>query len=307
MRKEVKLGLSIGGMAAIVLGYVTLFGDKSDKHPVELADQTNGEVGGEVDSTTQIKVPADSFKSTVLIATDRDKSDPTWGNSLWPTKTSVTQTPDATGGRTLGGISREAETRGNTGAPHNPGRIDALVNGNGNVAGGSNNGSPSNGGRTAIGGTHNGSASGSTVAGGKATAYTIQQGDTFSSIAARHYGDRNLYRVLVAANPRVDPTRLKIGTEIIVPDSSTFQPSGISDGRSNTASGRTTAKADPKTEYEVVSGDSLHRIATKLYGNINKVDALYELNKNTIGPDPAKLKLGMILKLPNTQQHAQVN
>ena len=38
----------------------------------------------------------------------------------------------------------------------------------------------------------------------------------------------------------------------------------------------------------------------KLYGNIRMVDKLYELNKNAIGADPAKLKLGMILKLPSS-------
>ena len=145
-------------------------------------------------------------------------------------------------------------------------------------------------------------------AGGQAKVYKIQQGDTFSSIAARTYGDRNLYRIIVAANPKVDPSHLKIGTEIVVPDSSTIHPASSPEARTavGTIGNRAEAKLDSKTEYRVASGDSLHRISTRLYGNINMVDKLYELNKNAIGADPAKLKLGMVLKLP-AAAHAQVN
>jgi nucleoid-associated protein YgaU len=55
---------------------------------------------------------------------------------------------------------------------------------------------------------------------------------------------------------------------------------------------------DPRSEYRVQSGDSLHKIAVKLYGKIDMVDKIYELNKAAIGPNKAKLKLGMVLKLP---------
>ena len=46
------------------------------------------------------------------------------------------------------------------------------------------------------------------------------------------------------------------------------------------------------------SGDSLHKISMKLYGKIDMVQKIYDLNKSAIGDNPAKLKLGQVLKLP---------
>jgi LysM repeat protein len=54
---------------------------------------------------------------------------------------------------------------------------------------------------------------------------------------------------------------------------------------------------DPKTAYEVQSGDSLYRISIKLYGKADHVDKLYQDNKDAIGSDPRRLKLHMLLKL----------
>jgi hypothetical protein len=36
----------------------------------------------------------------------------------------------------------------------------------------------------------------------------------------------------------------------------------------------------------------------RLYGRADKLDAIYELNKDQIGPNRSYLKAGMILKLP---------
>ena len=47
--------------------------------------------------------------------------------------------------------------------------------------------------------------------------YVIQENDTLSSIAEFHYGDANLYRLILDANPSLDARRLKIGKSIIVP------------------------------------------------------------------------------------------
>ena len=52
--------------------------------------------------------------------------------------------------------------------------------------------------------------------------------------------------------------------------------------------------------YVVKSGDSLYRIARTVLGSGRKADALYALNKDVIGPDKSRLKLGMVLKLPES-------
>lgn len=131
------------------------------------------------------------------------------------------------------------------------------------------------------------------VAGG--TKYTIVAGDTFSSISQKVYGSRVLFNHLAKANPTVDPGRMKIGTVITVPTLDSIKAA-----TPNFASPiATVAKpVDARTEYRVAAGDSLHRIAVKLYGQSANWQAIYDLNKTAIGNDPAKLKLDMILKLP---------
>ena len=57
-----------------------------------------------------------------------------------------------------------------------------------------------------------------------------------------------------------------------------------------------------RTEYRIDTNDSLYRISMKIYGTPRMMDAIYALNRDAIGPDPERLKLGMILKLP--QAHA---
>jgi nucleoid-associated protein YgaU len=66
-----------------------------------------------------------------------------------------------------------------------------------------------------------------------------------------------------------------------------------------TASKPAATPVDTQTEYRVVSGDSLYRISMRLYGSGEEADHLYDLNKEKIGPDKGKLKLGMILKIPS--------
>jgi nucleoid-associated protein YgaU len=53
-----------------------------------------------------------------------------------------------------------------------------------------------------------------------------------------------------------------------------------------------------RTEYRVDTNDSLYRIAMKLYGTPRMVNALYDANRDAIGPNPERLRFGMILKLP---------
>ncbi|HEX4794794.1 MAG TPA: LysM peptidoglycan-binding domain-containing protein, partial [Humisphaera sp.] len=51
-------------------------------------------------------------------------------------------------------------------------------------------------------------------------------------------------------------------------------------------------------DYTVQSNDSLYKISMKLFGRGDKANAIYDLNKQVIGSDPAKLKVGMVLKVP---------
>ena len=48
--------------------------------------------------------------------------------------------------------------------------------------------------------------------------YTVKKGDTFIKIAREVYGDPSRMKDIAAANPGVDPRKLKVGQTIILPD-----------------------------------------------------------------------------------------
>jgi nucleoid-associated protein YgaU len=125
-----------------------------------------------------------------------------------------------------------------------------------------------------------------------ATSYTVQSGETFASIAAAKYGNAAYYSHLIRANPSIDPRKLRPGMVIKLPPASEVK------AVVNTPSQEAAAPVDAKTEYRIASGDSLYKISMKLYGKPDRADKIYEANKAAIGSDPAKLKLGMVLKLP---------
>jgi nucleoid-associated protein YgaU len=124
--------------------------------------------------------------------------------------------------------------------------------------------------------------------------HVVAQGETFVSIARAVYGDGRYYQAIVDANPSVTPERLKPGMTIQLPPDSQVKESRKS---SKAAAAASSSASDGKT-YTVQKDDSLYRIAKKLYGNGEKSADLYEANKQVIGPDSTRLKIGMVLTLP---------
>jgi len=119
--------------------------------------------------------------------------------------------------------------------------------------------------------------------------HVVASGESFWTIAAAVYGDSKYYTKIIAANPDVDPNRLRAGTVLTIPP--------LADAQSSSAA-PSSSRIDPATQYQVVSGDSLEAIAVKLYGKPAMKDKLYELNRTLIGPDENRLKVGWVLKLP---------
>ncbi len=138
---------------------------------------------------------------------------------------------------------------------------------------------------------------------GKQRTHLIQKNETLSSISSAAYGNPNFYPHILRANPGLDATRMKVGASIILPDVSAVKPAqdGAPGGQPKAAG----AQIDAVKEYKVAANDSLYRISTKLYGKSELAGKLYELNKDQIGADPAKLKLGLVLKLPSPPTVAQ--
>jgi nucleoid-associated protein YgaU len=135
-----------------------------------------------------------------------------------------------------------------------------------------------------------------TGGGGK---YVVKSGDTLSSIAQATYGSASYYPHILRANPTVNPNNLKLGTELTLPKAEDVKATDTPrEHVAGVASISQDVKIDTTHQYQVQSGDSLYKISLKVYGKSTYVEKIYELNKTTIGLDPKKLKLGMVLELP---------
>ncbi len=115
--------------------------------------------------------------------------------------------------------------------------------------------------------------------------YTVQEGDTLETIAARVYGNRFKWSLLVAANQEKlgsPPYVLLVGMQLQVPPLESSTP------------GNGTALLNDDGTYTVQSGDSLGSIALKLYGASWKWDTLYQLNRDRLA-GPTALRVGQRL------------
>jgi len=80
-----------------------------------------------------------------------------------------------------------------------------------------------------------------------------------------------------------------VGQKINLPDIKESASSAVSSGTGSTPAGDT---------YKVQAGDSLQKIARKLYGDPARWEDIYKANRAAIGPDPSRIRAGMVLKVP---------
>ncbi len=111
--------------------------------------------------------------------------------------------------------------------------------------------------------------------------YTVARGDSFSRIAVRN---RTTVAALRAANPEVDPVRIKPGDKIYIPESApqTLSSASPASAVSATDSGNT---------YTVKAGDSLTKIAREHRTTISQLRSVNNLRTSQI-------RVGQKLKIP---------
>jgi murein DD-endopeptidase MepM/ murein hydrolase activator NlpD len=128
------------------------------------------------------------------------------------------------------------------------------------------------------------------AAAAQALYHVLEKGETLYSVA-RAYGLKP--EVLAEANSISDPSRLRVGTKLLIPGASDSSPASAGSPDESTA-----AKADA-VEHRVAKGDTLFSIA-KTYGV--SLDALRAANKLGV---KALIKPGDTLKIPNGGKTSQ--
>lgn len=123
--------------------------------------------------------------------------------------------------------------------------------------------------------------------------YIVQPGDTLSRIAFNIFGNRSKWAELAAENEIVNPERILPGDVIkyqVTESSKTYQN-----------------KADSLSTSIVVveKGDTLSKIANRLFGSTSYWRSIWRLNQSEI-PNPHRLKVGQELKYiePNKYRSA---
>ena len=125
------------------------------------------------------------------------------------------------------------------------------------------------------------------------TSYTIKSGDTLSTIAGEFYKDTRKWKAIADANPGIDPSRLKVGQVIKVP-----AEGGVARQATTVAERASAATKSSGSTHTVAKGETLAAIAERYLGSKGAWKKLYDANKDAIGSDPAKLKVGTKLMIP---------
>ncbi len=162
--------------------------------------------------------------------------------------------------------------------------------------------------------------------------HKVQSGDSFESIAKKAYGSAALRTEIARLNPRVEPTRMRLGQELQLPTKAEAEQflgrasSAVVDASKAVTSKAVTSKVATKevagkevagkevaireasaknspavpaivagATYTVAKGDTLEGIAIHQLGSRSRLDDLREANPNV---DPTKMKVGLKIRLP---------
>ncbi|TAJ19426.1 MAG: LysM peptidoglycan-binding domain-containing protein [Planctomycetota bacterium] len=125
--------------------------------------------------------------------------------------------------------------------------------------------------------------------------YKVKRGDTLSSIAKSALGAGSRYPEILALNPGLDPNRMRVGAELVLPGGSSVKATPASAPK--TPSAAKSAAPAAGTTYTVRRNESLWSIAQAQLGDGDRYTEIAALNPQI---DPKRLVVGMQLRLPAT-------
>lgn len=134
-----------------------------------------------------------------------------------------------------------------------------------------------------------------------AQSYTVQSGDTLSGISAKYYPGRvqTGVKLLAEANKSLftDPRTMREGMVLTIPAAPAAPASTEGTVAQPAPTASEPAPGGPSDgEYVVQSGDTLERIARKIFNDGNRWNDLYEWNRDRL-PSPGRLQIGQKLRV----------
>ncbi len=118
--------------------------------------------------------------------------------------------------------------------------------------------------------------------------HVIARGDSFSSLAQHYLGDADYFAQIAAANPSLNPRKLKLGAEVKIPPR-----------RSRSGKAKAVPATLPGGTHKVRDGETPWDIAKKYVGTKKATaysERILELNRIS---DARRVRAGIVLKLPS--------
>lgn len=120
--------------------------------------------------------------------------------------------------------------------------------------------------------------------------HLIVPGDTLASLAIEYLGAEREWRKIADANPGLDPARLPLNREIVIP----ARRAGAATAAKAT-SGRTSALPPGAVLHEVAAGETLTHVSRRYYGSDHRWQVILDANP---GLDPRRMPVGREIVVP---------
>ncbi len=149
--------------------------------------------------------------------------------------------------------------------------------------------------------------------------YEVKSGDILGRICVEEYGSAGMVPAVLAANPGLDPKRLRIGQKISLPaprveaGETGETPAAVGERpargsrwsfitprhlQQNTGGEKLVSTSGGRL-YTVKKGDTLSGIAQREMGSVKHVTAIVDANKRILSSAKTPLQIGWQLELPN--------
>ncbi|MBI5778257.1 MAG: LysM peptidoglycan-binding domain-containing protein [Planctomycetes bacterium] len=131
------------------------------------------------------------------------------------------------------------------------------------------------------------------------TSYTVKPGDTLWIIAQHFYNDGTKWKMIQDANKLQNPSKLKVGMVLTIPDASDTSYRTTAPAATDTMTGTYTPATTGTKYHKVVKGDTLWKLARKYYNDNTKTDLIFEANRDKMATRETSLQPGWKLLIPD--------